>query len=146
MIRSLAVALAALLAGAAAARPVPHAPAPAAPPPPVPYTAAQAAEGAQVYAQRCAMCHGWQLEGTFEVPALTGKFVANWAGRPIGELTAYLGRAMPQFAPGTLAPEDTARLVAHILAASGYPAGARSLPVAGAEQARIVLPAAPAPH
>ena len=132
--------LTALLAGTVAARPTP-----AAPPAGVPFTAAQAADGAQVYAQRCAMGHGRQLEGTFEVPALTGKFVANWAGRPIGDLFSYLGRAMPQFAPGTLTPEDNARLIAHILAASGYPAGARSLPVDMAGQGGIVLPAAPPP-
>ena len=63
------------------------------------YSAAAAEEGARLYAERCAMCHGAALEGTHEVPGLTGKFVANWAGRPVGDLPAYLGRAMPQFAP-----------------------------------------------
>lgn len=108
------------------------------------YSAAQAAEGAALYAERCAMCHGRSLEGTFEVPALTGKFVANWGGRPLGELSAYLGRAMPQFAPGSLAPEDNARLVAYLLQANGYPAGAEPLPAEAARQ-QAVLPAAPRP-
>jgi mono/diheme cytochrome c family protein len=112
----------------------------------VPFTAAQAAEGAQVYGQRCAMCHGRQLEGTFEVPALTGRFVANWAGRPLGDLTAYLGRAMPQFAPGTLAEEDNARVVAYVLQVNGYPAGERSLPAGPDAQRRLVLPRPPAPR
>lgn len=110
------------------------------------FTAAQAAEGAQVYAQRCAMCHGRQLEGTFEVPALTGRFVANWVGRPLGDLSAYLGRAMPQFAPGTLAPEDNARVVAYILAANGYPAGGRPLPAEQEALAHLILPHGPIPQ
>ena len=92
------------------------------------FTAQQADEGRMVYAQRCAMCHGPALEGTFETPALTGRFVANWAGRPAGDLYAYLGRAMPQFAPGSLSPQDDARLVAYLLSANGYPAGATPLP------------------
>lgn len=112
--------------------------------PPRLYSAAQAAEGAALYGERCAMCHGRNLEGTFEVPALTGKFVANWGGRPLGELSAYLGRAMPQFAPGSLAPEDSARLVAYLLQANGYPAGAEPLPAEGARQL-TVLPAPPHP-
>ena len=87
------------------------------------YSAEQADEGARVYAVQCAMCHGARLEGTVETPGLTGKFVANWAGRPVGDLFDYLARAMPQSAPGTLAPEDNARLVAFILRANGAPAG-----------------------
>jgi len=92
------------------------------------YTAAQASEGGAVYAGQCAMCHGARLEGTVETPALTGKFLANWAGRPVGDLYDYLARAMPQMAPGTLRPEDNARLVAFILQANGAPAGNAALP------------------
>ena len=92
------------------------------------YTAAQAAEGAAIYAGQCAMCHGVRLEGTVETPGLTGKFIANWAGRPVGDLFDYIGRAMPQMAPGTLQPEDNARLVAFILQTNGAPAGNSALP------------------
>lgn len=97
-------------------------------PPRALFTARQADEGRALYAQRCAMCHGAALEGTFETPALTGRFVANWAGRPAGDLYAYLGRAMPQFAPGSLSPQDDVRLVAFLLAANGYPPGTTPLP------------------
>ena len=31
-----------------------------------------------------------------EIPGLTGKFMANWAGRPVGDLFDYVSRAMPQ--------------------------------------------------
>ena len=92
------------------------------------YTAAQAAEGGAIYARQCAMCHGVRLEGTVETPGLTGKFIANWAGRPVGDLFDYIGRAMPQMAPGTLQPADNARLVAFILQSNGAPAGNTALP------------------
>ncbi|MCL6251579.1 cytochrome c [Altererythrobacter sp. KTW20L] len=106
------------------------------------YTTGQADEGARIYAARCAMCHGAQLEGTVETPGLVGKFVANWAGRPLGNLFAYLGRAMPQNAPGTLSPEDTTALVAFILRANGAPAGSRPLSPDAAGLGRIDFEAA----
>jgi S-disulfanyl-L-cysteine oxidoreductase SoxD len=101
------------------------------------YTAAQADEGARVYAARCAMCHGARLEGTVETPGLVGKFVANWAERSVGDLFDYLARAMPQSAPGTLAPQDNARLVAFLLRANGATAGDAALPADSAALRRI---------
>ncbi len=109
------------------------------------YTAEQAQAGAQLYAVHCAMCHGKMLEGTFETPALQDRFVANWSKAPIGDLYDYLARAMPQFAPGSLKPEETAQIIAFVLRSNGLPAGSRPLPPGGVALARIVLePAAPA--
>ena len=101
------------------------------------YNGVQADEGARVYAVQCAVCHGARLQGTVETPGLTGKFVANWAERPLGDLFDYLARAMPQSAPGTLSPQDNARLVAFILRANGAPAGSSPLPADGAALRRI---------
>ncbi|MXO71005.1 c-type cytochrome [Alteraurantiacibacter buctensis] len=103
------------------------------------YTAEQAAAGAQVYAINCAMCHGARMEGRGEIPPLTGRFVANWAGRPVADLFAYVSRAMPQHAPGSLAPEQNAHLVALLLQANGVPAGARELPADEAALQRITF-------
>ena len=103
------------------------------------YSAAQADEGAQVYAMHCAMCHGARLEGTVETPGLVGKFVADWAGRPLGDLFDYLARAMPQGSPGTLTPQDNARLVAFILRSNGAPAGEGPLPADAAALRRIAF-------
>jgi len=103
------------------------------------YSAAQADEGAQVYARQCAMCHGTRLEGTVETPALVGKFVANWADRPLSDLFDYLARAMPQGRPGTLAAQDNARLVAFILRANGAPPGDAVLPADAAVLRRITF-------
>lgn len=103
------------------------------------YTAQQAAAGAQVYAINCAMCHGARMEGRGEIPPLTGRFVANWAGRPVGDLFAYIRQAMPQHAPGSLTAEQNARLVALLLQANGVPAGNRELPADEAALLRITF-------
>lgn len=103
------------------------------------YTTEQAESGARLYAINCAMCHGTRLEGRGEIPALTGRFVAHWAGQPVGDLFAYVSQAMPQHAPGSLAPEQNAQLVALLLQANGAPAGSRSLPSDEAALQRITF-------
>jgi mono/diheme cytochrome c family protein len=101
------------------------------------YSAEQASEGAQVYARRCAMCHGARLEGTVETPELVGKFVADWADRPLANLYDYLARAMPQNAPGSLSPQDNSRVIAYLLQANGAPAGRSPLPTDPAALRRL---------
>jgi mono/diheme cytochrome c family protein len=105
------------------------------------YTLEQAQAGSTVYAIHCAMCHGRRLEGVGEVPALTGRFVANWAGRPVASLFGYVSQAMPQHAPGSLSPEQSAQLVALILQSNGVPAGRTALPSDEAALARITFDA-----
>jgi len=83
------------------------------------FTAQEAEAGAQVYAGACAMCHGKSMEGTYEVPPLTGRFVANWSHVPARDLHAYLRKAMPLFAPGSLSDEDATRVVAYLLRSNG---------------------------
>ena len=92
------------------------------------YSAAQAEEGARLYAVRCAMCHGQMLEGTMETPALKGKFIANWARSPLGHLFNYVSEAMPQFAPGSLAPAENAAIIAFLLRENGMRTGNSPLP------------------
>lgn len=103
------------------------------------YSDDQANAGAQLYAARCAACHGRMLEGTYETPALQGRFIANWSKAPLSDLYDYLGRAMPQFAPGSLKPEETAQILAYLLKANGLPAGAQALPADSAGLKRILL-------
>lgn len=106
------------------------------------YTEAQAVEGRAIYEAQCAVCHGAMLEGTYEIPALKGRFLTHWAGRPVATLADYIGVAMPQMAPGTLSPEDTARVTAYLLKENGMPAGSRPLPADGtAQKAVMVTPA-----
>jgi len=92
------------------------------------YSEAQATEGATLYAQRCAMCHGKTLEGTWEIPTLKGRFLNNWNHAPVARLFDYVSKAMPQMAPGSLTPDQNAKIVAYILKENGAPAGATALP------------------
>jgi cytochrome c len=109
------------------------------------YTAAQAASGATVYTQRCALCHGKSGEGTWEVPPLTGRFMANWGKSSVAALADYVGRAMPQFAPGTLDAKDRTDVLAYLLQINGQPSGTTPLPEAGSLLATMTIDAVATP-
>lgn len=86
-----------------------------------------AAEGREIYAQKCAQCHGEQLEGMKEIggPALVGGRGSLASDRPIktvesywpyaSTLYDYIWRAMPFDQPGSLSAHDVYALSAYIL-------------------------------
>lgn len=87
-----------------------------------------AVEGAQLYQQLCASCHGLAAEGQTINPALVVRGTPEEAfrARGIGEfwpyattLYDYIRRSMPQTAPGTLTPDQVYALVAFLLAENG---------------------------
>lgn len=91
--------------------------------PPALYTAQQAAAGATVYAQTCAMCHGADLKGGAG-PALVGQgFAAPGAHKTIGGTFSLLAQTMPATQPGGLSHADYEAVMAYILKENGYPAG-----------------------
>lgn len=93
------------------------------------YTAAQAKTGAATYEAKCAACHGNSLEGMGPMPPLSGAdFVATWSGQSVGELLDKIAKTMPATDPGSMSPEESATIVAHILSTNKYPAGATALP------------------
>lgn len=89
-----------------------------------------AAEGAKVYAAKCASCHGANGQGGSADRLVDRESGKNWdfATNPklvktVGNywpyattLFDYTQRAMPFMQPGTLTPDETYSLVAHILA------------------------------
>jgi len=89
-----------------------------------------AAEGAKVYAAKCASCHGANGQGGSAERLVDRESGKNWdfATNPkliktVGNywpyattLFDYTQRAMPFMQPGTLTPDETYSLVAHILA------------------------------
>ena len=92
------------------------------------------AEGAVLYAQRCAGCHGANGEGLRPAPKLIGRTpVAGYAfandgkaDRTIGNywpyattVYDYVKRAMPQASPGSLTADQTYSLVAFLLSENG---------------------------
>src|SRR5262245_66358403 len=66
------------------------------------FTPDQANQGRWVYGQRCAVCHGANLEGS-GAPALKGTaFNAQWNGKTLHEFYQYVHSQMPVGAAGNL--------------------------------------------
>ena len=92
------------------------------------YTEAQAARGAGDFATACASCHGASLPGTGEAPALQGpQFVSDFDGETVGDLFDRIRTSMPQDRPASLPREQYADILAFILKANAFPAGAKEL-------------------
>jgi hypothetical protein len=95
-----------------------------------------AAQGATLYAAKCAACHGASAEGTAVAVALVGRnpgdafdFASSRdkeRTKTVGNywpyattLYDYIHRAMPFDKPGTLTPDEVYSLVAFVLARNG---------------------------
>jgi S-disulfanyl-L-cysteine oxidoreductase SoxD len=92
------------------------------------YTEEQAKRGADVYAEKCAMCHGDGLGGVESAPPLTGPaFYANWEGESLNALFERIRMSMPLDNPGSLSRAQNADVVAQMLRIGGYPAGTTPL-------------------
>jgi hypothetical protein len=86
------------------------------------YTLAQAKRGA-LKSGLCTSCHGDSFEGLLG-PELAGPaFTEKWQGRTVGDLFDLMRLTMPDDAPGSLAREEYADLLAYILAVNKYPSG-----------------------
>lgn len=95
--------------------------------PPALYTEGQAKAGADVFAQNCALCHGADLKGG-AAPALVGQgFAPEGGGIALGGVFTMVAQQMPQNAPGSLSQTQYEDVMAYILQANGYPAGATPL-------------------
>ncbi len=93
------------------------------------YTEDQAKRGSLLYNQHCSACHGADLTGGDEVPALRGdSFLANWSGLPLSELFERIRTSMPADNPGKLNRQQNADILAYILKFDSYPAGSVELP------------------
>lgn len=93
------------------------------------YSEAQAKRGEQTYAKACASCHGADLSGSGQAPALGDPdFNKEWDGQPLSDLFDRIHATMPADAPGTMQPPEVADVMAFILAKSHTAAGATDLP------------------
>ena len=107
------------------------------------YTAEQAKRGAGLYKEQCAACHGEDLKGNDIIPGLIGdSFATNWTGKTLGDLYEKIELTMPALNPGSLKPEQTADLIAHVLSTAKYPAGSTALPTTMDALAKIKIDAA----
>src|SRR5579872_3663304 len=107
-------------------------PASAADPLPALYTKEQAAKGAQIYAQKCVACHGQNMQGT-AAPSVAGTDFLTTAQRNgwTLEIIRYIVfTLMPRNAPSSLGPQESAAVLAYLLASDCYPAGTTPFPAA----------------
>ena len=92
------------------------------------YTQAQADRGKGLYSEQCASCHGSELTGGEMAPPLSGgEFMAGWDGLTVGDLFERIRISMPQNAPGSLSGQQNADILAFVLSANKFPAGAAEL-------------------
>jgi len=102
------------------------------------YTDAQAARGEAVYGRSCASCHGPNLEGDGQAPALADRdFASEWNDQPLSDLFERIRTTMPGDAPGTLKPAEVADAIAFMLKKGNQPAGATDLPADAAALRRL---------
>jgi mono/diheme cytochrome c family protein len=93
------------------------------------YTDTQAARGQKIYADSCASCHGDDLSGGGQAPALAGKeFNVDWNDLAMSDLFERTRGTMPADKPGTLKPEQAADVIAFLLQKGNFPAGQNELP------------------
>jgi mono/diheme cytochrome c family protein len=94
------------------------------------YTIAQAARGETAYVKSCARCHRASLGGGDESPPLTGSgFLGNWNGLPLSDLHDRIRKTMPTDSVGIFDRQLVTDVIAYVLKANGFPAGAADLPV-----------------
>ncbi len=92
------------------------------------YTEEQDRRGEAICSQECAPCHGSDLAGNDETPALSGPaFLANWDGLTVGDLAERVRKTMPPNKPGRLTRQQIADVLSHVLKVNGFPAGKTEL-------------------
>jgi mono/diheme cytochrome c family protein len=94
------------------------------------YTKGQAQEGAQIFAGKCARCHGDNLLGT-AAPSVAGTDFLRTAkqnGWTLAMIRYLVVNNMPMNAPDTLSPSQYASVLAFLLASNCYPAGDKAFP------------------
>ena len=84
--------------------------------------AAQVEHGAAVYKEKCATCHGENLQGSFNAQGLSGNtFQSQWRSKTVAELFGTISETMPPTSPGSLGREDALAVLAYILQRNGAP-------------------------
>ncbi len=118
---------------------------------PAAFTAEQASNGGGVYSQNCAACHGINMEGSGDAPALVGgSFLLKWRPKMVSELFGEILQTMPANNPGSLSEAAALNATAYILQSNGAAAGQQALtggattPISAIATGRAPAAAAPA--
>jgi cytochrome c5 len=92
------------------------------------FSAAQASHGAIVFREKCGVCHGNDLAGGDEAPALKGDaFWSEWDHQTARSLYSRIISTMPPDSPGSLEEKDVIDLVAIVVRENGLPVGANTV-------------------
>jgi cytochrome c len=92
------------------------------------FSPAQVEHGAKVFQEKCASCHGAQLEGGDHGPPLKDdNFWQEWSGKPARSLYSRVISTMPPDDAGSLAEKDVIDILAHFAAANGAEPGTKPL-------------------
>jgi mono/diheme cytochrome c family protein len=92
------------------------------------YTDAQAKKGETVYLSHCVDCHGQDLGGREQAPALAGPgFLEKWNRTPLRKLFDMVEQ-MPPDEPKVLPTQEYVDVLTYLLSANGFPAGKTVLP------------------
>lgn len=106
------------------------------------YSASQADRGETAYVRTCARCHRATLGGGDESPPLTGGgFLGNWNGLPLSDLQDRIRKTMPTDSIGSVDRQVVTDVIAYLLKANGFPAGAADLPADSVALKEIVVQA-----
>ncbi len=80
------------------------------------YTAAQAARGETVFAEKCSACH--------DPARFTGAaFFDSFDGKALKEFWDIASGTMPEDNPGSLKPQEYGDIIAYVLKLNAFPAG-----------------------
>ena len=113
------------------------------------YTAAQAERGATVFSQRCARCHGDNLDGIGAAPMLySSRFLDRFREDALRGLFDFTAANMPLDAkpvPGGLSDAEYLDVIAYLLSANDLPPGAKELTAADLDGTLLVGPEGPRP-
>jgi mono/diheme cytochrome c family protein len=93
------------------------------------FTATQVSAGASVFAAKCALCHGTQLEGGAG-PALSGpnfKTLSTKVKANVSDIFTYMTTNMPLNAPASLSHTQYVNILSFILSKNGYHPGSSAL-------------------
>jgi hypothetical protein len=92
------------------------------------YSPAQAGRGESAYVKFCARCHQASLGGADQSPPLAGPaFLGNWNGLTLGDLHDRIRTTMPSDSVGIVDRQVVTDVMAYMLKANGFPAGASDL-------------------
>ena len=81
-----------------------------------------------MYSQNCAACHGLNMEGSGDAPALVGgTFLLKWRTKMVSELFGDILQTMPASNPGSLSEAAALNATAYILQRNGAAAGQQAL-------------------